>query len=95
MSTKLKKEELEAVQKSNQKQFEIKNALGELVIAKESFDQRKQSLLKSWGEAIAEQKKLQEDLKEAYGEVTIDIQTGEIMEPAPENVEQDDNKGDS
>ena len=92
---KLKKEELELVQKNNQKQFEIKIALADLVIAAESFDQRKQSLLSSWSEVSEEQKKIQDDLKESYGEVTIDIQSGEIIEPAPANVEQDDNKGDS
>lgn len=92
---KLKKEELELVQKNNQKQFEIKIALADLVIAAESFDQRKQSLLSSWSEVSEEQKKIQDDLKESYGEVTIDIQSGEIIKPAPANVEQDDNKGDS
>ena len=69
--------------------------MADLVIASESFDQRKQSLLSSWSEVSEEQKKIQDDLKESYGEVTIDIQSGEIIEPAPANVEQDDNKGDS
>ena len=91
----LTKEELELVQKNNQKQFEIKIALADLEIASESFDQRKQSLFSSWSEVSEEQKKLQDDLKESYGEVTIDIQSGEIIEPAPANVEQDDDKGDS
>ena len=91
----LTKEELELVQKNNQKQFEIKIALADLVIASESFDQRKQSLFSYWSEVSEEQKKLQDDLKESYGEVTIDIQSGEIIEPAPANVEQDDDKGDS
>lgn len=92
---KLKKAELEKVQKNNQKQFEIKTQLGDMVIAKQSYDQRKENLLKLWNEAIAEQKEIQDQLKESYGDVTIDIQSGEIMEPAPANVEQDDNKGDS
>lgn len=92
---KLKKAELEKVQKNNQKQFEIKTQLGDMVIAKQSYDQRQLELLKLWNEASAEQKEIQDELKESYGEVTIDIQSGEIMEPAPANVEQDDNKGDS
>jgi len=92
---KLKKAELEKVQKNNQKQFEIKAQLGDMVIAKQSYDQRKLELLNLWNEASAEQKEIQEELKESYGEVTIDIKSGEIMEPAPANVEQDDNKGDS
>ncbi len=95
MATKLKKEELKLVQENNQKQFEIKIALADLVIASKSFDQRKESLLNSWSEVIEAQKKIQEDLKESYGEVTIDIQSGKIIEPAAANVEQDDNKGDS
>ena len=66
-----------------------------MVIAKQSYDQRQLELLKLWNEASAEQKEIQDELKESYGEVTIDIQSGEIMEPAPANVEQDDNKGDS
>jgi isocitrate dehydrogenase kinase/phosphatase len=92
---KLKKAELEKVQKNNQKQFEIKTKLADMVIAKQSYDQRKLELLNLWNEAIEEQRKLQEELKESYGDVTIDIQSGDIIEPAPANVEQDDNKGDS
>jgi len=92
---KLKKEELTRVQENNQKQFNIKSALADVVLTKQSCDQRMQALLKSFDETIEEQKKIQEELKESYGEVTIDIQTGEIIESAPANVEQDDNKGDS
>jgi hypothetical protein len=92
---KLKKAELEKVQKNNQKQFEIKAKLADMVIAKQSYDLRKEELLNLWNEAIEEQRKLQEELKESYGDVTIDIQSGDIIEPAPANVEQDDNKGDS
>jgi predicted transcriptional regulator len=91
----IKKSELKEVQENNQKQFEIKAALADMVIAKQSYDQRKEALLASWNEASAKQKEIQDRLKESYGEVTIDIQTGEIIEPATENVEQDDNKGDS
>jgi isocitrate dehydrogenase kinase/phosphatase len=92
---KLKKAELEKVQKNNQKQFEIKAKLADMVIAKQSYDLRKEELLNLWNESVAEQQEIQNSLKESYGEVTIDIQSGEIMEPAPANVEQDDNKGDS
>lgn len=92
---KLKKAELEKVQKNNQKQFEIKAQLGDMVIAKKSYDERMEALLDSWNETISEQKEIQDELKESYGEVTIDIKSGKIIEPAPANVEQDDNKGDS
>ena len=92
---KLKKAELEKVQKNNQKQFEIKAKLADMVIAKQSYDLRKEELLNLWNESVAEQQEIQNSLKESYGEVTIDIKSGEIMEPAPANVEQDDNKGDS
>jgi hypothetical protein len=54
-----------------------------------------EALLKSFNEASVGQKEIQDRLKESYGEVTIDIQTADIIEPATENVEQDDNKGDS
>tara|TARA_B110000208_G_C11553185_1_gene352475 strand:+ start:128 stop:430 length:303 start_codon:yes stop_codon:yes gene_type:complete len=89
------KDELIEVQENNKKQFEIKAALADLVIAKQSYDQRMEALLKSFNEASEGQKEIQDRLKESYGEVTIDIQTGDIIEPATENVEQDDNKGDS
>ena len=93
---KIKKAELEKVQKNNQKQFEIKNQLADMVIAKQSYDQRKAELLNLWNESVAVQQEIQDELKESYGEVTIDIKTGEIIEKAaPANVEQDDNKGDS
>ena len=93
---KIKKAELEKVQENNQKQFEIKNQLADMVIAKQSYDQRKTELLNLWNKSVAEQQEIQNELKESYGEVTIDIKTGEIIEDAaPANVEQDDNKGDS
>lgn len=93
---KIKKAELEKVQQNNQKQFEIKTQLADMVIAKQSYDQRKAELLSLWNEAMAKQQEIQNELKESYGEVTIDIKTGEIIEDtAPANVEQDDNKGDS
>ena len=93
---KIKKAELKKVQENNQKQFEIKTQLADMVIAKQSYDQRKAELLNLWNESVAVQQEIQNELKESYGEVTIDIKTGEIIEEAaPANVEQDDNKGDS
>lgn len=92
---KIKKAELKKVQENNQKQFQIKTQLADMVIAKQSFDLKKEELLKLWNDSVEEQKKIQKKLQESYGDVTIDIQSGEIIDPAPANVEQDDNKGDS
>lgn len=92
---KIKKAELKKVQENNQKQFQIKTQLADMVIAKQSFDLKKEELLKLWNDSVEEQKEIQKKLQESYGDVTIDIQSGEIIDPAPANVEQDDNKGDS
>lgn len=95
MAKKIKKDELKKVQENNQKQFQIKTALADLVISKRQYDARKAELFASFDEAVKEQQEIQKELQEKYGDVTIDISNGSIMETAPTNVEQDDDKGDS
>lgn len=95
MAKKIKKDELKKVQENNQKQFQIKTALADLVISKRQYDARKADLFANLDAAVKEQQEIQKELQEKYGDVTIDISNGSIMETAPTNVEQDDNKGDS
>lgn len=95
MAKKIKKDELLKVQENNQKQFQIKTALADLVISKRQYDARKAELFANLDEAVQEQQEIQKELQEKYGDVTIDISNGSIMDAAPTNVEQDDDKGDS
>lgn len=95
MAKKIKKDELKKVQENNQKQFQIKTALADLVISKRQYDARKVELFANLDEAVQEQQEIQKELQEKYGDVTIDISNGSIMDAAPTNVEQDDDKGDS
>ena len=95
MAKKIKKDELLKVQENNQKQFQIKTALADLVISKRQYDARKAKLFANLDEAVQEQQEIQKELQEKYGDVTIDISNGSIMDAAPTNVEQDDDKGDS
>lgn len=95
MAKKIKKNELKKVQENNHKQFQIKTALADLVISKRQYDARKAELFANLDEAVQEQQEIQKELQDAYGDVTIDISDGSIMESASTNVEQDDDKGDS
>ena len=95
MAKKIKKDELVKVQENNQKQFQIKPALADLVISKRQYDARKAELFANLDETVQEQQEIQKELQEKYGDVTIDISNGSIMDAAPTNVEQDDDKGDS
>lgn len=95
MAKKIKKDELKKVQENNHKQFQIKTALADLVISKRQYDARKAELFANLDEAVQEQQEIQKELQDAYGDVTIDISDGSIMESASTNVEQDDDKGDS
>ena len=95
MAKKIKKDELKKVQENNQKQFQIKTALADLVISKRQYAARKADLFANLDAAVKEQQEIQKELQEKYGDVTIDISNGSIMETAPTNVEQDDDKGDS
>ena len=95
MAKKIKKDELKKVQENNHKQFQIKTALADLVISKRQYDARKAEIFANLDEAVQEQQEIQQELQDAYGDVTIDISDGSIMESASTNVEQDDDKGDS
>ena len=60
---KIKKAELKKVQENNQKQFQIKTQLADMVIAKQSFDLKKEELLKLWNDSVEEQKEIQKNYK--------------------------------
>ena len=94
MANKLTKEELDALQKSNNEQIEIKIGLGETVLVIAQAEERRDSLLEKFKEHSQNFKNFSDELKEKYGDCKIDIQTGEIQSDSP-NVETDDNKGNS
>jgi hypothetical protein len=52
--------------------------------------------MEQWRSANAELKTLSDELRESYGDVEIDISTGEIKDPAaPKTEVEDDNQTDS
>lgn len=92
---KVTKEHLEQIQELNKKQIDIKIALGDTLIMQDNVDKRKAEQLKVMSEVSEEMQKLSESLTEKYGDVQIDVVSGEIIEKPSTNVEKDDNKGDS
>ena len=96
MSTKLKKEELEKVQELNGKLGQLKPAIGEIHIVMSNAKLQEESLMEQWRSANADLKTLSDELRESYGDVEIDISTGEIKDPAaPKKEVEDDNQTDS
>ena len=96
MSTKLKEEELKKVQELNGKLGQLKPAIGEIHIVMSNTKLQEESLMEQWRSASAELKTLSDELRETYGDVEIDIATGEIKDPAaPKTEVEDDNQTDS
>jgi seryl-tRNA synthetase len=96
MSTKLKEEELKKVQELNGKLGQLKSAIGEIHIVMSNTKLQEESLMEQWKSANAEMKTLSDELRESYGDVNIDISTGDITDPAaPKTEVEDDNQTDS
>lgn len=96
MSTKLKKDELKKVQELNGKLGQLKPAIGEIHIALSNAKLQEENLMSQWRSGNAELKTLSDELRESYGDVEIDIATGEIKDPAaPKTEVEDDNQTDS
>lgn len=96
MSTKLKKEELEKVQELNGKLGQLKSAIGDIHIAIDNVNEREKNLMSQWKEAQSKFNAFGEELRETYGNVNIDISTGEISDPdTPQKEVADDNQTDS
>tara|TARA_R100000458_G_C8268385_1_gene243219 strand:- start:1537 stop:1836 length:300 start_codon:yes stop_codon:yes gene_type:complete len=91
----IKKEELEKVQELNGKLGQIKSALGDAYIVKKQVSAQQETLMEDWAKAQEELKVMGDELKETYGDVSINIDTGEISEaPAtPKKEVEDDNQG--
>lgn len=92
---KVSKKHLEQIQELNKKQIDVKIALGDTVIMGENLKERVSSLTDEFKGISEEMKTLSSELTEAYGDVQIDVSTGEIVEETSTNVDKDDNKGDS
>jgi hypothetical protein len=96
MSTKLKEDELKKVQELNGKLGQLKPAIGEIHIALSNAKLQEENLMSQWRSGNAELKTLSDELRESYGDVEIDIATGEIKDPAaPKTEVEDDNQTDS
>lgn len=95
MSKTIKKDELESIQKINRTQLDIKLSIGDAVIRKAGLDDSIENLVGEFKGTLTEMKEVQDKLQKEYGDVKIDVQTGEIIEEPSAKVEEDDNKGDS
>lgn len=96
MSTKLKKDELKKVQELNGKLGQLKPAIGEMHIALSNAKLQEENLMSQWRSANTDLKALSDELRESYGDVEIDIATGEIKDPAaPKTEVEDDSQTDS
>jgi len=95
MSKTIKKDELESIQKINRTQLDIKLSIGDAVIRKAGLDDSIENLVGEFKGTLTEMKEVHDKLQKEYGDVKIDVQTGEIIEEPSAKVEEDDNKGDS
>ena len=85
---KIKEEQLEKLQEFRNFFAGANAALGEITL---SYESHKNSILKQVTEKESEFSLLKEALREEYGDINIDINTGEytVVEP---NVKQEDNE---
>tara|TARA_Y100001937_G_scaffold29821_1_gene42964 strand:+ start:3054 stop:3347 length:294 start_codon:yes stop_codon:yes gene_type:complete len=93
---KIKKEELENLQKINGKLGQIKMALGEWVVQKRNHSASYDNLFKEWDKGSDELKEAADQLKEDYGNINLNLESGEYeIIPTADNKVEDDNQTDS
>lgn len=78
--SKIKKEELEKLQESQNKLGAIKHDLGLL-------ETQKHSLLHLYADEVAKQEELKKELEDSYGKINIDLKDGSY-----EEIKEEDNK---
>tara|TARA_X000001382_G_scaffold114490_1_gene92837 strand:- start:193 stop:441 length:249 start_codon:yes stop_codon:yes gene_type:complete len=71
--SKIKKEELEKLQESNNKLNAVKHDLGLL-------ETQKHSLLHMYADEVAKQEELKKELEDSYGKINIDLKDGSYEE---------------
>jgi len=72
-------EELEQIASTRQKVFDLKNDIAENIIFEERCKADRSSLMFNFNQAETEYGDVQKQIKEKYGEITVNLQTGEIV----------------
>jgi hypothetical protein len=74
----IEKEELEALQKLNKIFIELRSKLADLEIANRNLQSQKNSVFSDMDKLSTEFKSIEADLLEKYGNVKVNLETGEI-----------------
>ena len=72
-------EELEQIASTRQKVFDLKNDIAENIIFEERCKADRSRLMFNLNQAETEYGDVQKQIKEKYGEITVNLQTGEIV----------------
>jgi|TARA_R110000868_G_C10604546_1_gene740834 hypothetical protein len=72
-------EELEQIASTRQKVFDLKNDIAENIIFEERCKADRSRLMFNFNQAETEYGDVQKQIKEKYGEITVNLQTGEIV----------------
>jgi len=76
---KVTEQELKSIKEVERKQGELVTSLGSLEYQLKLIEEEKEQVFKSLGEVEKEISDLTEKLKEKYGDVSIDIETGNLV----------------
>jgi chromosome segregation ATPase len=76
----IEKEELERLRDVNYKLHSLKNKIAEIELSIRSLELNKDSVFNSVDELNVEFKSLEKELTEKYGNVSINLETGDIQE---------------
>jgi|DEB0MinimDraft_4_1074332.scaffolds.fasta_scaffold115374_2 predicted transcriptional regulator len=76
---KVTEQELKSIKEVQRKQGELVTSLGSLEYQLKLIEEEKEQVFKSLGEVEKEISDLTEKLKEKYGDVSIDIETGNLV----------------
>jgi uncharacterized protein HemY len=79
--TKLQETELQELKDFQSKSENLIAQLGQLTFKKFQFEKEEQFLKKQYDQITSAEVELSKKLKETYGDVSIDLQTGEITYP--------------